>query len=113
LNLLKSSLIVAGILLTLLPVVLFRSPPSTRRTGNELAMLSWIIAESQGEGSVELFPITMSITIENGCTSSFIENCGKTVPPDLRLQEGIPFPLDYRQVGNDVTIVFSEVPEHE
>lgn len=95
-----------GILLVIAPAVLFRSPANTVRTGDELTALSWVIAQRKGASSLELFPFTISITVENGIVSSFIENCGKTVPPGPGLPNGIPFPSDYSQLGNNVSIVF-------
>jgi len=91
-------------------LLLFRSPANTVRSGNELSTLSWTLAESRGEGRWELYPMIITVEIKELVTLTRIENCGKTVPPNLRLPEHIPFPLDYTQTGNTVFIVFSEVP---
>lgn len=93
-----------------IPLILFRSPANTVRSGNELSAISWVLAENRGEGSWKLYPMTINVEIGDKITFARIENCGETVPPDCRLPEQIPFPIDYIQTGNTVSIIFSEVP---
>ncbi len=107
---LRTGIIAAGILTAFVPLILFRSPANTVRSGNELSALSWVLAENAGEGSWELYPVTITVEIGNLVTSARIENCGKTVPPGRGLPDNIPFPVDYTQTGNSVSIIFSEVP---
>ena len=97
-------------LIALLPLILFRSPANTVRSGNELSALSWVLAESKGEGKWELYPMTITVEIGELVTFATIVNCGRTAPPDMRLPEQIPFPLDYTQTDGTVSIIFSEVP---
>lgn len=99
-----------GTLVAFVPLILFRSPANTVRSGNELSALSWLLAENKGEGSWELYPMTITVEIGELVTFATIENCGTTVPPDSRLPEQIPFPLDYAQTEGTVSIIFSEVP---
>ena len=99
-----------GILVTSLPVILFRSPANTVRSGNILSALSWQLAENRGDGSWELYPMTFTVEIGDMVTFARIENCGSTSRPDLRLPDQIPFPLDYTQADGIVSIIFSEVP---
>ena len=94
----------------LAPALMFRSPANTVKSGNELSAISWLLAEHEGEGSWKLYPLTITIEIGEFVTFASIENCGTTTPPDLRLNEKIPFPLDYTQTDNTVSIIFSEVP---
>ncbi len=94
----------------LAPALLFRSPANTIKSGNELSTLSWLLAENKGEGSWKLYPFTITIEIGEFVTFASIENCGTTTPPDSRLPEQIPFPLDYTQSDQSVSIIFSEVP---
>ncbi|MCP4647850.1 MAG: hypothetical protein GY852_09005 [bacterium] len=101
----------AGVITAFLPVVLFRTPANTVRNGDELAALSWVLAESRGDGCWQLYPMIITVEIGEMVTSARIVNCGKTTPPGPRIPEGIPFPLDYVQGGNNVTIIFSEVPQ--
>ena len=101
---------ITGILLAFTPLVLFRSPANTVRSGNELSALSWVLAESKGEGTWALYPMTITVEIGELVTFATIVNCGRTVPPDMRLPEHIPFPLDYTQADGTVSIIFSEVP---
>jgi len=101
---------VAGMLLAFLPAVLFDAPANAARSGNELCTLLWILAENRGNGSWEIFPMT--ITVETGelVTFAAVENCGTVSLPDNRLPPDIPFPLDYTQNNGTLTIIFSEVP---
>jgi len=101
---------VAGTLIVFLPLILFRSPVNFLRSGNELSTISWILAEHRGEGSWELYPITITVDIGEMVTFATIENCGKTTIPNLRLPDYIPFPLDYTETDGTVSIIFSEVP---
>ncbi len=102
--------VAAGVLVALLPAVLFRHSVNTVRSGNELSALAWVLAQSRGEGRWELFPMTFSVEIGELVTFTTVENCGTTVPPDNMLPAGIPFPLDYTQTDGTVSIIFSEVP---
>lgn len=101
---------VAGILLAFLPLLLFKTPANTMRSGNELSALAWILAKNNGEGTWEFFP--MNITVEIGELVTFveIENCGSSVLPDTDLSEQIPFPFDFTQENTTVSIIFSEIP---
>ena len=109
-NLRAGILTTAGTLTAFMPVVLFRSPANTVRSGNELAALSWVLAENKGSGSWELYPMTITVEIGERVTRARIENCGNTVLPNLELPDRIPFPFDYTQTDNTVSIIFSEVP---
>jgi len=110
LSLKKTVPVAAGVLLAILPAVLFTAPANSVRSGNELCALSWLLAENRGDGSWEVFPMT--ITVETGelVTFATVENCGTVSPPNNRLPVGIPFPLDYTQSNGTLTIIFSEVP---
>ncbi|MCK5842904.1 MAG: hypothetical protein KAH31_12080 [Candidatus Sabulitectum sp.] len=100
----------AGTLIAFLPLILFRAPANSLRSGNELSTISWILAEHRGEGNWELYPITITVDIGEMVTFVTIENCGKTTIPNLGLPDEIPFPLDYTQSNGTVSIIFSEVP---
>lgn len=100
----------AGALIVFLPLMLFRAPANSLRSGNELSTISWILAEHRGEGSWKLYPITITVDIGEMVTSVTIENCGKTTLPNRRLPDEIPFPLDYTEADGTVSIIFSEVP---
>lgn len=98
------------LLTAFLPLVLFRSPANTVRSGNELSALSWVLAVNRGEGSWQLYPMTITVEIGEMVTFARIENCGRTSAPDRELPEQMPFPLDYTQTDNTVSIIFSEIP---
>lgn len=100
-----------GLLLTFLPVLLFRAPANTVISGDGLTSLAWLLADANGSGSWKLYPITITTEIGEMVTFAEITNCGKTLRPSPRLPEQIPTPLDYVQNGNNVSIIFSEVPE--
>jgi hypothetical protein len=99
-----------GVLAALLPVIVFRAPANTVRTGNELSALAWVLAKNRGEGSWELFPITVTVETGELVTFAIVENCGTVSRPDSMLPEEIPFPLDFKQTDGTVSIIFSEVP---
>ncbi len=101
---------ITGTLIAFLPLLLFRAPANTLRSGNELSTLSWILAEHQGEGSWDLYPITITVEIGELLTFATIENCGRTTLPDLGLPDDVPFPFDFTQTDGTVSIIFSEVP---
>ncbi|MCK5035204.1 MAG: hypothetical protein KAS73_04860 [Candidatus Sabulitectum sp.] len=100
----------AGTLIVLLPLLLFRSPANSIRSGNDLSAISWILAEQRGEGSWDIYPITITVDIGEMVTFVTIENCGRTTLPNRRLPDEIPFPLDYTETDGTVSIIFSEVP---
>ena len=107
----SGSLVASAALLTVFsPLVLFRSPANTLRSGNELSEVVWRLAEHSGSGSWELFPMTITVEVGETATIAEIENCGTSVPPSGELPENTPFPLDYTQDGNSVFILFNEVP---
>lgn len=108
---LKNKVIVLlAIILTFIPVLLFRSPANTVISGDGLTSLAWLLAKENGSGSWNLYPITITTEIGELVTFAEITNCGKTLPPSPRLPDQIPVPLDYIQNENDVSIIFSEVP---
>ncbi len=104
-------LLLIGVLLVFLPVLLFRAPANTVISGDGLTTLAWLLAEDGGSGTWEMYPITISTEVGEMVTFAEITNCGKTLRPSSRLPEQIPTPLDYVQNGNNVKIIFSEVPE--
>jgi len=107
----KKLTLLSGVLLAFLPALLFRAPTNTVITGDGLATLAWLLAEDSGSGTWEIYPLTISTEVGEMVTFAEITNCGKTLPPSSRLPEQIPTPLDYVQNGNNVKIIFSEVPE--
>lgn len=89
---------------------MYRSPASVVSSGDELAAISWVIAENLGPGSWELYPMTFHITMENGCTNSVIDGCASTTAPGPRYPEDFPLPVEYTCSGDTVIVKFSEVP---
>lgn len=89
----------------------YRSSASVTSSGDELAAISWIVAENFGPGSWEYYPMTFHISMEEGSTNSMIVGCISTTVPGSRFPEGFPMPSEYACSGDTVYIKFSEVPQ--
>ncbi len=89
---------------------IFRNSVSTIRNGNELAAISWLLAEHSGSGSYSVYPLLFRIDADSTGVLSVIEGSPSTIPPSPPLPEGVPFPLQYTQQGSEITIRFREVP---
>jgi len=101
----------AVLITALLAGLMYRSPASVISSGDELAAISWIMADNLGQGSWELYPMTFTITTGSGRTSSVISGCIPATPPGLRYPADFPPPVEFTCTGSTISIKFGEVPE--
>jgi hypothetical protein len=102
----------ASIVSAFVCTAVFRAPATAVRDGDELIAVSWMMAETLGPGYWEIFPMSFTISFDEGSVISAVSGCGSTSSPGRHQDQSIPVPVVYLQSGDIVLIQFDRIPEN-